>query len=166
MSSAVQTSDVARDFDFWMGSWNVRNRRLRERLAGSDEWDEFEATSVGAADRSAASATRTSSAPTTTAASSACRSASSTPRRGSGRSTGPTAAGPGCSTRRCSARSTGDTRRLRGRGHVRGPADPRAVHLVGRHDADAALGAGVLGRRRRDLGDELGHGLHAGGDGE
>jgi hypothetical protein len=35
----------ARDFDFWMGSWTVRNRRLRERLAGSDEWDEFEATS-------------------------------------------------------------------------------------------------------------------------
>jgi hypothetical protein len=29
-----------------MGSWNVHNRRLRKRLAGSDEWDEFEATSV------------------------------------------------------------------------------------------------------------------------
>ena len=36
----------ARDFDFFMGSWKVHNRRLRERLAGSDEWDEFEATSV------------------------------------------------------------------------------------------------------------------------
>jgi hypothetical protein len=24
-----------------MGRWNVHNRRLRERLAGSDEWDEF-----------------------------------------------------------------------------------------------------------------------------
>jgi hypothetical protein len=31
----------ARDFDFWMGSWNVRNRWLRKRLAGSDEWEEF-----------------------------------------------------------------------------------------------------------------------------
>jgi hypothetical protein len=31
----------AGDFDFWMGRWNVHNRRLRERLAGSDEWDEF-----------------------------------------------------------------------------------------------------------------------------
>ena len=30
-------------------------------------------------------------------------------------------------------------------------------------DAEPALGAGVLGRRRRDLGDELGHGLHARG---
>jgi hypothetical protein len=36
----------ARDFDFWMGRWKVRNRRLQARLAGSDEWDEFEATSV------------------------------------------------------------------------------------------------------------------------
>jgi hypothetical protein len=36
-------SDVA-DFDFWMGEWKVQNRRLRERLAGSDEWEEFEAT--------------------------------------------------------------------------------------------------------------------------
>jgi hypothetical protein len=37
---------TARDFDFFIGSWNVHNRRLRKRLAGSDEWDEFEATSV------------------------------------------------------------------------------------------------------------------------
>jgi hypothetical protein len=33
----------ARDFDFWIGRWNVHNRRLRARLAGSDEWEEFEA---------------------------------------------------------------------------------------------------------------------------
>jgi len=36
----------ATDFDFLPGEWNIHNRRLRERLAGSDEWDEFEATSV------------------------------------------------------------------------------------------------------------------------
>ena len=36
----------ASDFDFWPGEWKVANRRLRERLAGSDEWEEFEATSV------------------------------------------------------------------------------------------------------------------------
>jgi hypothetical protein len=39
----------ASDFDFWIGRWNVRNRYLRKRLAGSDEWDEFEATSVARA---------------------------------------------------------------------------------------------------------------------
>jgi len=33
------------DFDFWLGEWNVHNRRLRERLVGSDEWEEFEAAS-------------------------------------------------------------------------------------------------------------------------
>ena len=43
-STAVEST--ARDFDFFMGRWNVHNRRLRERLAGSDEWDEFEAASV------------------------------------------------------------------------------------------------------------------------
>jgi hypothetical protein len=36
----------ARDFDFWMGRWTIRNRYLRSRLAGSDEWDEFESTCV------------------------------------------------------------------------------------------------------------------------
>jgi hypothetical protein len=34
----------ASDFDFWPGEWKVRNRRLRKRLAGSDEWEEFDAT--------------------------------------------------------------------------------------------------------------------------
>ena len=34
-----------RDFDFLPGEWNIHNRRLRERLVGSDEWEEFEATS-------------------------------------------------------------------------------------------------------------------------
>jgi hypothetical protein len=46
MQTTAPTRSSARDFDFWMGKWNVRNRRLRERLAGSDEWDEFEATSA------------------------------------------------------------------------------------------------------------------------
>jgi hypothetical protein len=36
----------ARDFDFWMGRWDVHNRYLRTRLAGSDDWAEFESTSV------------------------------------------------------------------------------------------------------------------------
>ena len=35
----------ASDFDFFFGSWTVRNRYLGERLRGSDHWEEFEATS-------------------------------------------------------------------------------------------------------------------------
>lgn len=34
------------DFDFLFGSWTVDNRRLREILAGCDEWVEFESTIV------------------------------------------------------------------------------------------------------------------------
>ncbi len=32
------------DFDFLIGGWRVLHRRLRERLAGSDEWQEFDGT--------------------------------------------------------------------------------------------------------------------------
>lgn len=32
----------ARQFDFLIGRWRVHHRRLRERLAGSHQWDEFE----------------------------------------------------------------------------------------------------------------------------
>ena len=38
--------DGRADFDFFMGSWKVHNRRLRERLKGSDSWEEFEGTVV------------------------------------------------------------------------------------------------------------------------
>jgi len=34
------------DFDFYVGTWEVANRRLAKRLAGCDDWEEFPATSV------------------------------------------------------------------------------------------------------------------------
>lgn len=34
----------AHDFDFLAGRWRVHNRRLRQRLVGSDDWHEFDAT--------------------------------------------------------------------------------------------------------------------------
>ncbi len=36
---------MAGDFNFQIGSWQVRHRRLKERLAGSDAWEEFDGTS-------------------------------------------------------------------------------------------------------------------------
>jgi hypothetical protein len=36
--------DGARNFDFLVGHWRVHNRRLRDRLKGSTQWDVFEAT--------------------------------------------------------------------------------------------------------------------------
>jgi hypothetical protein len=46
MEQAILARNAARDFDFWLGAWRVHNRRLAERLRGSTEWVEFEATSV------------------------------------------------------------------------------------------------------------------------
>ncbi len=46
MTDVLQTEATASDFDFWFGSWDVRNRWLRRRLAGSDDWEEFDATVV------------------------------------------------------------------------------------------------------------------------
>jgi hypothetical protein len=37
---------TAHDFDFLMGRWRVHNRQLTARLAGSNEWVEFESTCV------------------------------------------------------------------------------------------------------------------------
>jgi hypothetical protein len=35
--------EPSQDFDFFFGRWKVHNRRLKERLAGSAEWEEFDA---------------------------------------------------------------------------------------------------------------------------
>ena len=37
-------SSSKHDFDFLIGGWKIKNRKLKEPLAGRDEWDEFEAT--------------------------------------------------------------------------------------------------------------------------
>ena len=44
----MSTDDVEYDgrsaFDFLIGSWTVRNRRLEKRLQGCTDWEEFEST--------------------------------------------------------------------------------------------------------------------------
>jgi hypothetical protein len=39
-------SSSKHDFDFLVGGWKIRNRKLKEPLAGCDEWDEFDATQI------------------------------------------------------------------------------------------------------------------------
>ena len=39
-------ADRRRDFDFLHGSWIVRHRKLRQRLAGSSDWEDFHGTLV------------------------------------------------------------------------------------------------------------------------
>ena len=41
-----QAADGRADFDFFVGTWHVRNRRLQRGLAESAEWEEFPATTV------------------------------------------------------------------------------------------------------------------------
>lgn len=43
---AIPASDRSskHDFDFLIGGWRIKNRRLKQPLTGRDEWDEFEAT--------------------------------------------------------------------------------------------------------------------------
>lgn len=38
--------DGEHDFDFLHGSWRIRNRRRRNPLTGSSEWDEFDGRSI------------------------------------------------------------------------------------------------------------------------
>ena len=42
----TQHASIPTDFDFFIGSWDVRHRRLKERLLVCREWDEFAGTSV------------------------------------------------------------------------------------------------------------------------
>jgi hypothetical protein len=46
MHDLMQVTRTKHDFDFLFGRWSVRNRRLTRQLAGSEEWEEFAATSV------------------------------------------------------------------------------------------------------------------------
>lgn len=39
-------ADAPKDWDFLVGRWKVSHRRLRQRLVGSDQWDEFGGTLV------------------------------------------------------------------------------------------------------------------------
>lgn len=41
-----QERDGQHDFDFFVGSWKIHNRRLRNPLTGSNTWVEFEGSSV------------------------------------------------------------------------------------------------------------------------
>src|ERR1700679_1576510 len=44
-SSGETTMTHAHDFDFLVGKWRVHHHRLKARLAGSTEWQDFEGTS-------------------------------------------------------------------------------------------------------------------------
>jgi hypothetical protein len=43
-AAATVVQDGRHDFDFLLGDWQVQHRKLRRRLAGSDDWQEFDGT--------------------------------------------------------------------------------------------------------------------------
>jgi hypothetical protein len=44
VAASEATAGPIGDFDFFLGQWQVRHRRLKERLAGSTEWEEYSGT--------------------------------------------------------------------------------------------------------------------------
>lgn len=44
METQISQRDGQHDFDFWVGTWKIHNRRLKHPLSGSNEWYEFEGT--------------------------------------------------------------------------------------------------------------------------
>ncbi|PJI95547.1 hypothetical protein CLU85_0256 [Acidovorax sp. 69] len=44
LASPAMAPGAARDFDFLMGPWRIRNTRLVHRLAGCNDWEMFDAT--------------------------------------------------------------------------------------------------------------------------
>jgi hypothetical protein len=45
-TAEAKRHDPQTDFDFLIGTWKVHNRKLKERLKGSNSWDEFDGTVV------------------------------------------------------------------------------------------------------------------------
>jgi hypothetical protein len=43
LAMTASESSSKHDFDFLVGGWKVRNRKLKEPLTGRDEWEEFDA---------------------------------------------------------------------------------------------------------------------------
>jgi len=43
-AAAQPSASGLHDFDFFVGTWDVHHRRLRKRLAGSNDWEEFKGT--------------------------------------------------------------------------------------------------------------------------
>ena len=44
MTSTDARNRISTDFDFLTGTWQVRHRKLRSRLTGCTDWDEFESS--------------------------------------------------------------------------------------------------------------------------
>lgn len=44
MNEPISPHDASHDFDFLVGHWHIKNKRLLHRFQNSNEWESFEAT--------------------------------------------------------------------------------------------------------------------------
>ena len=154
MSENVQPRH-AHDFDFYVGTWTIHNRRLRQALAGCTEWYEFEAVSearpvlggdgqlrrVRCAERGHLGANAAPVQPVVARVVAVLGEQSQAAPWAILRWAGSTAT-EASSTQTMSSRAVKSESSSSGR---------RSTSSLG------ALGTGLLGRRRRDMGDELDH---------
>ena len=157
----VEPGPSIHDFDFYIGTWHVHHRRLKERLVGSDEWQEFDGTSTAwtlldGAGNVDDNVLELPDGPYRAVSLRIVRPVvgdvvdlvARWPQPGHPRP-----------ARRRPVQGRG--RHVHRRRHPRRPADPRPVPVVGHHRPDLSLGAGLLTRRRNDLGGQLDHGVPA-----
>ncbi len=159
----MQTENDGRnDFDFLVGNWIMRHRRLKERLKGSTEWEEFDGTAVGKKILNGLGHMRRGrhepedgSHPRLHTASLRCELEGMEHLLG-----GRHQRDPGCP-------HGWQIQRWRGRvlfaGNLGRQAYLLSLHLVEDHREFRAMGTGVLNRWRQDLGDELGQYVRASG---
>jgi hypothetical protein len=137
------------DFDFLIGRWKIRHRRLREILKGSTSWDEFEGYAV---DRKILGGLGSISEVTLQLASGPLQGMTTRlfdPKTGQWRIYW-TAGPDGAFT----------TPMIGGFAQGHGAICSEPLRLDGHHTHLMPLGTGVLGGRRNNLGDELDHGSH------
>lgn len=46
LATPAQAAGSVRDFDWFIGSWRVEHRRLRQRFVGSTDWETFQGTTT------------------------------------------------------------------------------------------------------------------------
>jgi hypothetical protein len=155
MTAMTEPRSAVHDFDFYMGSWRVHHRRLKERLAGTDEWEEFEGTSVAwpLLDGAGNVDDNLLELPAGTYRAISLRSFDPATNQWSiwwldGRTPG-----------RLDPPVVGGFKDGVGTFVAEDTFKDKPIHLVRHHRQHVPLGAGVLAGRRRDVGGELDHGV-------
>jgi hypothetical protein len=142
-------------FDYFLGDWQVRHRRLAQRLVGSTEWEEYEGSTHCQAILGGIANYNDSIVHRSGATYRSLGLRAFDPNTKVWTDWSLDGRNPTQVTGRRSRPIRQPHRHLLRRRHLQRQADPRARHLHTAHGGVGAVGAGVFGRRRPHLGDEL-----------